>query len=77
MYHKWAQHVQTQMYPGLSGIGFFAYFACLTSDILPHAFPSLSGRNFSMHLQNASNKDMIKKSPFAYPKMFLLQEKMY
>lgn len=70
MYHKWAQHVQTQMYPVLSGVGFCAYFACLTSDILPHTFPRLSGSNFSIHLQNATNKNMIKKSPFACPKMF-------
>lgn len=62
--------MQTQMYPGLHGIGFFAYFVCLTNDILPHAFPSLSGSNFSMHLQNATNKDMIKKIPFACLSMF-------
>lgn len=42
-----------------------AYFACLTSDVLPHAFPRLSGSNFSMRLQNAADKGIIKKSPLA------------
>lgn len=63
-YCKWAQHVQTQRYPGLRTVSFFAYFACLTRDFLPRAFPSLSRSNFSLYLQNATNMDMIKKSPF-------------
>lgn len=57
--------MQTQVYPGLSGIAFFAYFVCLTRDVLLHAFPDLSGSNFLMHCQNAINKVMMKRSPFS------------
>lgn len=68
--YKRAQHMQAEMCPGLSSILCFAYFACLTSDVLPHAFSRLFGSNFFMHLQNATNKDMTKKVPFAFLKMF-------
>lgn len=65
--YKQAWHMQTEMCPGLSSVLCFAYFACLTSDVLPHAFPSLSGSNFSVHLQNATKKDMTKKVSVCLP----------
>lgn len=63
VYRKWAQRAQTQICPSLSIISFFAYFAHSTSDILPQAFPSLSGMHFFTHLQNATNKGTMKKGP--------------